>query len=155
MKMMKKLTGFVLACMLVLSCCTLFAGAACAHEYAPGVYHAPTCTERGYTEYTCNLCGETVRDGYVDASGHFYGEWQPVAASTCTEHGLDKRICRVCQGVETRTAELLPHTDGDNDGFCDACGYAFAPQEDKGMSPHDWLVMVINRIREWFRAIFA
>ena len=41
------------------------------HEYTTEVT-APTCTERGYTTYTCD-CGETYVDDYVNAAGHSYG----------------------------------------------------------------------------------
>ena len=40
------------------------------HEYTP-VTTAPTCTERGYTTYTCE-CGDSYLDSYVDAAGHSY-----------------------------------------------------------------------------------
>ena len=32
----------------------------------------PTCTEQGYTEITCTLCGESFREDYEDALGHSY-----------------------------------------------------------------------------------
>ena len=33
---------------------------------------APTCTEQGYTTYTCPACGDSYVDAYVDAAGHNY-----------------------------------------------------------------------------------
>lgn len=155
MKKTKKILACILVATLLAALFGLSAYAACEHVYSAGVYHAPTCTERGYMEYTCTICNETVRDGYVDASGHFYGEWQTVRASTCTENGLEKRVCRVCSGTETRTADLLAHADADNDGFCDACLLELNPVTDGGISPHDWLVMAIRAFIAWLRAIFA
>ena len=38
------------------------------HSYTTAVT-APTCTEQGYTTYTCS-CGETYVDDYVNATGH-------------------------------------------------------------------------------------
>ena len=38
------------------------------HNYT-AVTTAPTCTEQGYTTYTCD-CGETYVDNYVNATGH-------------------------------------------------------------------------------------
>ena len=35
---------------------------------------APTCTERGYTTYTCINCGETYVTDYVNATGHTEGD---------------------------------------------------------------------------------
>lgn len=41
------------------------------HEYIESVT-APTCTERGYTTYTCGICGDSYLDNYIDAKGHNY-----------------------------------------------------------------------------------
>ena len=38
------------------------------HAYE-SVVTAPTCTEKGYTTYTC-ACGDSYVDDYVDATGH-------------------------------------------------------------------------------------
>ena len=43
------------------------------HDYSTRVV-APTCTERGYTVYTC-YCGYTKNDNYVAALGHRIWEW--------------------------------------------------------------------------------
>ena len=43
------------------------------HDYSTSVV-APTCTERGYTVYTC-YCGYTKNDNYVAALGHRIWEW--------------------------------------------------------------------------------
>ena len=40
------------------------------HAYS-AVVTAPTCTEKGYTTYTC-ACGESYADTYTDATGHAY-----------------------------------------------------------------------------------
>ena len=42
----------------------------CEHTYEPSVT-APTCTEQGYTTYTCE-CGDSYVADYVDATGHTY-----------------------------------------------------------------------------------
>ena len=42
----------------------------CEHTYESSVT-APTCTEQGYTTYTCE-CGDSYVDDYVDATGHTY-----------------------------------------------------------------------------------
>ena len=47
-------------------------GAPHTHSYS-GVVTAPTCTEYGYTTYTC-ACGDSYVDDYVDALGHSYVE---------------------------------------------------------------------------------
>ena len=42
------------------------------HKNDAGVVTAPTCTEDGYTTYTCTVCGSAKKDDYVDATGHNY-----------------------------------------------------------------------------------
>lgn len=43
----------------------------CEHEYTSVVINL-TCTEKGYTTHTCNKCGESYTDSYVDSLGHNY-----------------------------------------------------------------------------------
>ena len=43
---------------------------ACIHEWDEGVVTPNSCTEGGYTTYTCDLCGETKIDDYTDPTGH-------------------------------------------------------------------------------------
>ena len=64
------------------------------HVYAVTVTD-PTCTENGYTTYSC-YCGDTYVDNYSDATGH---KTEKIAGyeSTCTETGLtDGEKCAVC-----------------------------------------------------------
>ncbi len=41
-------------------------------ESATAVVTAPTCTEQGFTTYTCDLCGNVWKDNYTDPTGHTY-----------------------------------------------------------------------------------
>ena len=59
------------------------------HDYEAAVT-APTCTEAGYTTYTCN-CGDTYTDDEVVALGHDYEA--VVTAPTCTEAGYTTYTC--------------------------------------------------------------
>ena len=43
----------------------------CIHEYSAVVVD-PTCTEDGYTTYTCGLCGHSYEDDKVTSEGHDY-----------------------------------------------------------------------------------
>ena len=52
------------------------------HTYSASVT-PPTCTEAGYTTYTCTLCGNSYVDDYVDATGHSYEN------GTCTLCGAE------------------------------------------------------------------
>lgn len=54
----------------------------------------PTCTEQGYTIYTCTACGETVKADFVPATGHSYED--TVTAPTCTAAGYTTHTCSVC-----------------------------------------------------------
>ncbi len=67
--------------------------AALGHDYK-AVVTAPTCTEQGYTTYTCSRCGDSYVDDHVDATGHAYET--VVTAPTCTEKGYTTYTCSVC-----------------------------------------------------------
>lgn len=58
----------------------------------------PTCTEQGYTKYTCALCNEEIQAEYTDALGH-EGEVVEIIAPTCTESGYTKYRCTVCDAT--------------------------------------------------------
>ena len=67
------------------------------HEYAPVVKN-PTCTEQGYTTYTCE-CGDSYISDYVSALGHVEVVDSPVPA-TCTENGLTEgKHCSTCNDI--------------------------------------------------------
>ena len=78
------------------------------HSYSTAVT-APTCTEQGYTTYTCS-CGDTYVGDYVDATGHSFGSWYETKAPTETATGLERRDCANCDHYETREVDKLPHT---------------------------------------------
>ncbi len=56
------------------------------HSYESTVT-APTCTEKGYTTYTCSVCEDTYTDDEVEALGHDMIT-DEAKAPTCTETGL-------------------------------------------------------------------
>ena len=63
------------------------------HTYTPAVT-APTCTEGGYTTYTCSECGNTYTDNATEALGHDYNV--VVTSPTCTAGGYTTYTCSVC-----------------------------------------------------------
>lgn len=73
-----------------------------AHTYEAETL-APTCTEAGYTRYTCALCGDTYTADEVAATGHKY-ETVTVDA-TCTVDGSITDTCTLCGD---RQVEVLP-----------------------------------------------
>ncbi len=75
------------------------------HEYNQVVI-PPTCTEQGYTTYTCE-CGDTYIADYVDELGHTE-KIIPAVAPTCTGTGLTEGAkCSVCGETLTEQKELL------------------------------------------------
>ena len=85
------------------------------HDYEITVT-PPTCSEKGYTTYTCTLCGEGYVDDYVPAKGHSEVIDKAVAA-TCTEGGLTEgKHCSVC-GEVLVAQQVIPATGHSwNDG---------------------------------------
>ena len=88
---------------------------------------APTCTEKGYTTYTCATCGDHYTADEVAALGHDYEA--VVTAPTCTEDGYTTYTCRNCGDRRTgHVVGALGHsyecTENGNDRIytCTRCG---------------------------------
>ena len=78
----------------------------CNHTYIAAVT-APTCTQKGYTTYTCSICGDTYTGEEVEALGHNEVTDKGYAA-TCAEEGLtDGKHCDRCNTVLTKQ-EVIP-----------------------------------------------
>ena len=90
---MKKIFIFLVLSLAVvaLSSCGLFK---CKHKNIVDRVVTPTCTEDGYTEHTCEGCGEVTTDTVVSKLGHQYTE--KVIAPTCTAEGYTERTCKGC-----------------------------------------------------------
>ena len=63
------------------------------HSYKT-VVTAPTCTESGYTTYTCTICGSSFTTYDTDTTGHDYQA--TITAPTCTEDGYTTYTCSGC-----------------------------------------------------------
>ena len=59
------------------------------HAYQTAV-KKPTCTEGGYTTYTCS-CGDSYQDDYTNAKGHVYVD--TVVEPTTTQQGYTQHAC--------------------------------------------------------------
>ena len=68
------------------------------HNYVPTTIE-PTCTEEGYTEYECSLCGDTYKVDVTPATNHIEGEWRIVKQPTCTLSGLEALYCSKCDEI--------------------------------------------------------
>lgn len=79
------------------------------HSYT-GTVTAPTCTEKGYTTYTCT-CGDSYVDDYVDALGHAYNGF-------CEDNGDGTHYweCDRCDGWGDKEPHIFEN------GYCIACG---------------------------------
>lgn len=74
-----------------------------AHSYTPKVTE-PTCTEKGYTTYTC-ACGDSYVDNYTDKLDHDY-EVTEVFEPTCTKDGYTVSTCKRCSHKKQTTLTL-------------------------------------------------
>lgn len=106
------------------------------------VITAPTCTEQGYTTYTCE-CGDTYIDNYIDAHGHTPANAveENYVAPTCTENGSKEIVvyCSVCNeeiSHETVIISATGHADNDGDGYCDADNELLDPTVECGCNCH-------------------
>jgi hypothetical protein len=97
---------------------------------------APTCTEAGYTTYTCSVCGDSYVADEVAALGHDWADATCTAPKTCKVCGATEGEVLAhnwkdadCQNPKTCTAcgategEKGDHVDANKDGKCDVCGY--------------------------------
>ena len=85
---MKKVLLFCTVVLMLLLC-----GCGHTHEYAQEVI-APTCTQDGYTKFTCE-CGDTYNDNVVKAA--HTEEILPAKEATCAQEGLTQgKKCSVC-----------------------------------------------------------
>ena len=63
------------------------------HDYV-SVITSPTCTEQGYTTYTCSRCNDSYVSDNVAALGHDYES--VVTSAKCTEQGYTTYTCSRC-----------------------------------------------------------
>ena len=105
------------------------------HSYNAEVT-APTCTDRGYTTYTCTVCGDSYVGDYVGALGHSYNA--VVTAPDCLSGGYTTYTCTACgESYVADETEALGHSysavvtapDCTNGGYttytCTACGDSY------------------------------
>lgn len=77
------------------------------HDYQEEIT-TPTCTEIGYTTYTCSRCGDTYKGDYTDAAGHKPGDWIIDQEPTTDSEGSKHKECEVCgETLETEEIEKI------------------------------------------------
>lgn len=77
-----------------------------------GEYFAPTCSEFGYTKYTCSECelSYKVYDQTGELASHTYGAMYVVEAATCQKDGKQAEKCTACGHVNTSVVTAAAHT---------------------------------------------
>ena len=120
------------------------------HDFVSTVV-APTCTERGYTEYKCKSCDYSYRDNYTDPVGHKAGEADVVQEATCTQGGILYYYCTECGAfLRAELTDMLPHSwnggeittppectkEGVKTYTCTACGETLT--ESVPATGHNW-----------------
>lgn len=87
--------------------CGAVIATALGHDYQEEVT-APTCTEMGYTTFTCARCGDTYDGAYTDPTGHTPGDWIVDKKPTIDSEGSRHKECEVCgETLETEEIEKL------------------------------------------------
>ena len=85
----------------------------------------PTCTEDGEKVEECSRCG-MKKTKKIPALGHAWGDWTVTTPATCTNEGVETRICkRDPSHVETRTIPTTGHNwvdNGNGTHTCTNCG---------------------------------
>ena len=122
------------------------------HSYSEKVV-APTCTELGYTIYTCESCGDSYKADYVDKAAHDYTK--TVTAPTCTALGYTTYECKNCD-----YKYISDYTDKINHSYiadvteptctasgytvytCEICGKTYTAdyKDMTGHTPSDWII---------------
>ena len=80
------------------------------HDYV-AVVTPPTCTEKGYTTYTCRNCSHSYKGNEVDATGHTWGEWKVIKEATTTETGKKERVCERCDYKEIAIISMISNKE--------------------------------------------
>ena len=75
--------------------CGAFIANALGHKYDSAVT-APTCTDMGYTTYTCIGCDESYKGDYVSPIGHKESDWIIDREPTTEKEGLKHKECENC-----------------------------------------------------------
>lgn len=84
--------------------------AALGHSHI-AVITAPTCTEKGFTTYTCSTCGDSYVSNEVAATGHSYDDGVITTTPACTAGGIKTFTCEVCGDSYTETISATGHME--------------------------------------------
>lgn len=111
---------------------------ACAQPQYTETVTEPTCTEFGYTTFTCATCGYSYTDRFTPPA-HHAGEWETVQEPTYAQTGLRERFCTGC-GVKMEEEELPVLRPAERCTLSDAAvelGYPASYQLTARLTPED------------------
>lgn len=89
------------------------------HSYRKTVV-IPTCEAGGYTEYFCTVCSHSYKADYTEKTNHVLDEWYFLSEPSCTEAGVARRDCMLCDFFETALTDPSEHNYVG--GICSECG---------------------------------
>ena len=121
------------------------------HNYSKKVIE-PTCTEHGYTIYTCPDCGKEYIADLTEHKNHSYTE--TVIAPTCTEMGYTIFTCDCGDSHKGNYTDKIPHNYkktvteptcteiGFTTSVCEVCGDTVKSdyKNAKGHAPSEWII---------------
>ena len=127
-----------------------------------------TCDAAGNIEYyTCSVCNKLFKDAActqeTNAAGvtipkknHAWGAWTTVRNATCTQEGLEQRVCaNDSSHKETRPIAKTAHVDNGN-GYCKNCGADLKGGDrckcgEIHTGPFAWLIKFFHTIVYFFK----
>ena len=112
------------------------------HHYE-SVTTEPTCTEQGYTTYTCSRCQDSFTNDYVDALGHIGGTATCCSKAVCTRcHNAYGAFDETAHfgGTEVRNAVTATCTQSGytGDTYCLGCGVKLESGTEIQQTGHTW-----------------
>lgn len=116
------------------------------HNYV-GIVTEPTCTEMGYTTYTCEGCGDSYKSDYTKENGHKEGDWIIDKEPTTDAEGQRHKVCTVCgETLITETIEKLYNmATTDSKGEAVVGGYLVIVTDTDTKNPIANATVVLNK----------
>lgn len=131
---------------------------ATSHEYTAAVT-APTCTEQGFTTFTCAACGDCYVGDYVDPAGHHWDEGVITLEPGEETSGIRLYTCTVCQATREQSIPSKNHvheyTDAVVEPTCTEQGYTAHVCSCGDTYATDYVDALGHTFGEWFVAVEA
>ena len=75
-------------------------------------FEEPTCTQDGYTKWTCTACGQVYYNDFIQSNGHNWKLWHiEDCPSIYSDDGQMRRYCVDCDELEIAEIGRIPLTD--------------------------------------------